>query len=39
MAGTDNLRPVRTTEEARAKYLSLILATVTGVSAGLQNTG
>ena len=26
-------------EEARAKYLSLILATVTGVSAGLQNTG
>ena len=26
-------------EEAKAKYLSLILATVTGVSAGLQNTG
>lgn len=26
-------------KEARAKYLSLILATVTGVSAGLQNTG
>lgn len=26
-------------EEARARYLSLILATVTGVSAGLQNTG
>ena len=26
-------------EEAKAEYLSLILATVTGVSAGLQNTG
>lgn len=26
-------------EEAKAKYLALILATVTGVSAGLQNTG
>ncbi len=26
-------------DEAKAKYLSLILATVTGVSAGLQNTG
>ena len=27
------------TDEAKAKYLSLILSTVTGVSAGLQNTG
>lgn len=26
-------------EEAKAEYMSLILATVTGVSAGLQNTG
>ena len=26
-------------EEAKAEYISLILATVTGVSAGLQNTG
>ena len=26
-------------EEAKAEFLSLILATVTGVSAGLQNTG
>ena len=25
--------------EAKAAYLSLILSTVTGVSAGLQNTG
>ncbi len=27
------------TEEAKASYMSLILSTVTGVSAGLQNTG
>ena len=26
-------------EEAKAEYMSLILSTVTGVSAGLQNTG
>ena len=26
-------------DEAKAEYLALILATVTGVSAGLQNTG
>ena len=26
-------------EEAKAELLSLILSTVTGVSAGLQNTG
>ena len=38
------LRVVRTcrddlSEEEKAEYLALILATVTGVSAGLQNTG
>ena len=27
------------TEEKKAEYMSLILSTVTGVSAGLQNTG
>ena len=26
-------------DEAKVEYMSLILATVTGVSAGLQNTG
>ena len=26
-------------EEKKAEYMSLILSTVTGVSAGLQNTG
>ena len=38
------LRAVRThqdqlSDEEKAEYLALILATVTGVSAGLQNTG
>ena len=44
LAQVRSLREVRAdqdqmSEEAKAKHLSLILATVTGVSAGLQNTG
>lgn len=34
MAGQDEMA-----EEKKAEYMSLILSTVTGVSAGLQNTG